>query len=116
MNSLKPILIALQFDDCINNGNLQGLVELMTEDHMFIDNDGKVTQGRETLRESWRSFFEAYNDYRTIITSATVQNGCVILIGNSICSNKKLEGPNLWTAKFRDGQICEWRVTWLDKR
>jgi ketosteroid isomerase-like protein len=29
--------IALQFNDCINNRDIEGLTDLMTEDHVFID-------------------------------------------------------------------------------
>ncbi len=116
MDLPKPILIALQFDDRINKRDLHGLADLMTEDHIFIDNDGRITTGKDALTKGWRGFFEAYPDYRTVITSVTVQNDRVVMIGNSTCSDKKLEGPNVWTAKTRDGQISEWRVNWLDRR
>ncbi len=116
MDLPKPILIALQFDDRINRRDLQGLVALMTDDHTFIDNDGNLMKGREALTQGWTTFFEAYPDYRTVITSVTVQNDCTVMIGISICSDKKLEGPNVWTAKTRDSQISEWRVNWLDRR
>jgi ketosteroid isomerase-like protein len=33
--SLKDI--ALQFNECINNANINGLSDLMTDDHIFID-------------------------------------------------------------------------------
>jgi hypothetical protein len=42
MNTKDPKLIALQFNDCINNQDLEGLSLLMTDDHAFIDREGNV--------------------------------------------------------------------------
>lgn len=44
MNSKDPKLVALQFNECINNQDLNGLALLMTDDHAFIDREGKVSQ------------------------------------------------------------------------
>ncbi len=88
----------------------------MTEDHTFIDNSGEVHQGKAVNTKRWRKLFEEYPDYRNIFTSVTVQHDMVVMVGYSTCSYKRLEGPNIWTAKVRDGQLAEWRVYWLDNR
>lgn len=116
MDPSKSIVTALRFNEKINQQDPDGLAELMTEDHTFIDNNGRVTGGKDSMREGWRNFFERYPDYRTTITSVTIQNGIVAIVGHSACSDKQLEGPNIWTAKTRGGLISEWRVYWLDKR
>jgi ketosteroid isomerase-like protein len=116
MDSSKLMSIALKFNEKINEQDLEGLVELMTTDHTFVDNSGEITKGKDVMKEGWREFFEKYPDYRNIFTSVTTQNNVVVMVGHSTCSYKPLDGPSIWTAKIRDGRVSEWRVYWLDKR
>jgi len=116
MNSSKLMSVALRFNERINQRDLKGLVELMTEDHTFIDSDGKITKGRDVMKEGWKAFFETYPDYRNVFTCVTVQSKVVVMVGYSTCSHKPLAGPNIWTAKVRGNRVSEWRVYWLDQR
>jgi ketosteroid isomerase-like protein len=116
MDSSKLILTALRFNEEINKRSLGGLAKLMTDDHTFIDNSGKVTKGKDVMKEGWRDFFEKYPDYRNIFTCVTIQNNVVVMVGYSTCSYKPLDGPNIWTAKIRGGRVSEWRVYWLYRR
>lgn len=114
MDEFDVMMTALQFNEKINQQDLGGLVELMTDDHMFIDNSGAVDCN---MKEGWRQFFENYPDYRNIFTSVTIKDNVAIMIGYSICSNEpKLNGPSMWTAKIHKGYVSEWRVFWLDQR
>jgi ketosteroid isomerase-like protein len=116
MDSSKLMSVALRFNDRINQQDLEGLAELMTNDHTFIDNSGEITKGKDVMKEGWRIFFKKYPDYRNIFTCVTIQNYVIVMVGYSICSYKPLDGPNIWTAKVRNGRISEWRVYWLNKR
>jgi ketosteroid isomerase-like protein len=116
MDSFDIMVVALKFNEKINERNLEGLAELMTDDHTFIDNSGEITRGKDVMKEGWRKFFESYPDYRNVFTSVTVQNEVVVMVGYSTCSYKRLDGPNIWTAKVRGGRVSEWRVYWLDQR
>ncbi len=114
MDSFDVMMVALRFNEKINQRDLDGLVKLMTDDHMFIDNSGDVDKN---MKEGWREFFENYPDYRNIFTSVTVKDNVVVMIGYSTCSNEqRLNGPSMWTAKVRGGCVSEWRVYWLDQR
>jgi len=114
MNSFDAMMIALRFNEKINQRDLDGLVQLMTDDHLFIDNSGDVDRN---MKEGWREFFKSYPDYRNIFTSVTVKNNVVVMVGYSTCSNEpRLNGPSMWTAKVRDGRVSEWRVYWLYQR
>jgi ketosteroid isomerase-like protein len=42
----RALLTALRFNDRINQRDHEGLAELMTDCHTFIDNSGKVTKGK----------------------------------------------------------------------
>ena len=116
MDSSKLLLIALEFNQKINKQDLEGLAELTTDDHTFIDNFGEITKGKDVMKEGWREFFKKYPDYRNIITSVTIQDNVVVMVGYSTCSYAPLEGPSIWTARVRDGLVSEWRVCWLDQR
>jgi hypothetical protein len=114
MDAFDVMMVALGFNEKINQRNLVGLVKLMTTDHTFIDNSGDVYKD---MKEGWREFFENNPDYRNIFTSVTVKDNVVVMVGYSTCSNeRRLNGPSIWTAKIRGGRVSEWRVTWLDKR
>jgi uncharacterized protein (TIGR02246 family) len=116
MGSSELLLTALKFNEKINQRDLEGLADLMTDDHTFIDNSGDVTKGKAAMKEGWKEFFKKYPDYQNIFTCATVQNNVAVMVGYSTCSYKPLDGPNIWAAKAHDGRISEWRVYWLDKR
>ena len=115
MDSSKLMSIALKFNEKINQQDLEGLAELMTDDHTFIDNSGEITKGKDVMKEGWREFFNKYPDYKNIFTSVTTQNNVVVMVGYSTCSYKPLDGPSIWTAKIRGGRVSEWRVYWLDE-
>lgn len=114
MDSLDIMMVALRFNEKINERDLEGLVKLMADDHMFIDNSGNIDTN---MKEGWREFFENYPDYRNIFTSVTVIDDVVVMMGYSTCSeDPRLNGPSIWSAKIRDGRVSEWRVYWLDQR
>lgn len=115
MDDSALMLAALRFNEKINQRDLEGLAQLMTDDHTFIDNAGEITRGKEVMKEGWREFLEKYPDYRNVFTSVTVRDGVVVMVGYSTCSYEPLDGPNIWTAKVRDGRVSEWRVYWLDE-
>jgi ketosteroid isomerase-like protein len=115
MDPSESMMTALRFNEKINQRDLEGLAVLMTDDHTFIDNSGEVTKGKDAMKGVWRDFFEKYPDYRNIFTSVIIRDGVVVMVGYSTCSYKPLDGPNVWTAKVRDGHVSEWRVYFLDR-
>jgi predicted RNA-binding protein len=42
---IDPESIALRFNNCIGNADIDGLSELMTEDHVFIDTENNRIEG-----------------------------------------------------------------------
>jgi ketosteroid isomerase-like protein len=114
VDAFDVMMVALRFNEKINQRDLDGLVELMTADHTFIDTSGNRDKN---MKEGWRQFFKNHPDYRNIFTSVTVESNVVIMVGYSTCSNEpRLNGPSMWTAKVRGRRISEWRVYWLDQR
>jgi ketosteroid isomerase-like protein len=114
MDAFDAMMVALRFNEKINQRDLAGLVELMTDDHIFIDNAGDV---HRNMKEGWKVFFANYPDYRNVFTTVTVNDNAVVMVGHSTSSNeRRLNGPCLWTAKVHGGRVSKWRVSWLDQR
>ena len=102
--------VALEFNSRINGRDLDGLADLMPDDHTFVDTEGNVISGKPDCLNAWRGFFQAFPDYRNIIESLTARGDLVVLAGHSVCPQPALAGPALWTAMIRDGRVAEWRV------
>lgn len=110
LDAFDVMMVALKFNEKINARDLEGLVELMTEDHIFIDIPGEVSKGRDVMKAGWHDFFTTYPDYRNIFTRVQVDNDFVVMVGYSSCSYDPLDGPSLWSAKVHEGRVSEWRV------
>lgn len=110
MNSRDPKLVALQFNECINNQDLNGLAFLMTDDHAFIDREGKVTQGKQTMVESWKQFFEMFPEYRNTFNCVQSRDNRVTILGYAHWSKEEPYDPVIWTATIVSDLVQEWRV------
>jgi ketosteroid isomerase-like protein len=110
MSKKDPKLIVLQFNECINNQDIKGLSNLMTEDHVFIDSSDDIHRGKEFMIKGWIDFFNQYPDYQNHFSIVESRDNLVLVIGHSTCSYEPLDGPALWTAKVESGLVAEWRV------
>src|SRR5262249_54485261 len=102
--------IVFQFNECINNRDLEGLAALLTDTHTFIDSANASVHGKEHVVEAWKGFFALFPDYRNIFERIESRGPVVAIMGRSACSEQQLDGPALWTAKVRGDKVAEWRV------
>lgn len=107
---MSPKEIVNAFNDCINNRDVNGLEQLMTDDHTFIDSVSNVDSGKSSCLNAWRGFFQGFPDYRNHFQDIKVNKDLVLIVGRSTCSNPMLEGSAIWTAKIKNFKIDEWRV------
>jgi ketosteroid isomerase-like protein len=105
-----PIAVAVRFNEAINARDLTRLGELVTEDHRFIDSEASVTVGSEAIVRAWRWLLSPFPDYRNDFEALQYRDELVIITGRSSCSDDRLRGPALWTARVREGHVAEWRV------
>ena len=110
MTTTDPKSIALQFNSYINDRDIDGLAQLMTDDHTFIDTVDSTVHGKQSCLAGWREFFRLFPDYKNIFETVKAKGTFVIMIGHSTCADQRLEGPALWTAKIRDEKVAAWRV------
>ncbi len=110
MDTQDQETLALRFNEGINRQDAELLADLMTDDHCFVDSAHNAICGKAKALQAWSGFFAAFPDYRNVFETATSTNDMVLLTGHSLCSDKRLDGRALWTAKIRGNKIAEWRV------
>jgi ketosteroid isomerase-like protein len=105
-----PTAVAARFNDSINRRDVDGLANLMSDDHRFVDTEANVVSGKQACLDAWRGFFDLFPDYRNVFTSLTANDDVVSIVGYSECADPSLAGPALWTARVRGETVTEWRV------
>jgi len=107
---IDPKTVALQFNSYINNKDLSGLLKLMADDHTLIDSANNVLYGIDECKKSWTDFFALWPDYENVFQTVTSKGTMVTMQGYSICSDKRLNGRGIWTARIEDEKVSEWRI------
>ncbi len=111
--------IAHAFVRAINRQDAEQVAALMSPAHRFIDSLGKMTVGREKMREGWTAYFRMVPDYSVAIEETYPSDPVVIMIGvaqGTYSRDGKLNPENRWQtpvairALIEDGLVAEWRV------
>ncbi len=110
MSTRDPKLVALLFNECINTRDLEGLARLMTDDHAFVDREGKVHQPKQVMVDGWKDFFGMFPEYRNTFDRVDSRDNLVVILGHAYWSKEKPYDPAIWTATIFNGQVREWRV------
>jgi ketosteroid isomerase-like protein len=116
MTGEMPVEIALRFVECINRQDHATLVDLLSEDHVFVDLAGDVHRGREVMSEGWAGYFAACPAYLIHVCDVFDAPDGVILAGRTTGSH--LDQPRhveirdtlLWVARVRDDKILAWEL------
>ncbi len=116
---MQPAEVAAAFVARINAHDLDGLSELMTDDHVFIDPLGNQGAGREAMRGGWKQYLALVPDYWIKVDTILQDGGTVALFGRaggtyagSIPAGQsgRWEVPSAWRAETRDGRVARWQV------
>ena len=101
-----------QFIERINAHDVEGLVSLMTEDHVFVDGLGNRVTGREAMSQAWGRYFAMCPDYHVSLEH-TLHNGPLVAgfgsAGGTI-RGERWQIPAAWLAAVEAGAVREWRV------
>jgi ketosteroid isomerase-like protein len=112
----SPLDLAFRFVECINRRNLEGLADLMADDHVFIDLSGEVHHQREGLIEDWRSYFTQFPDYMIHLAEAYILGDTIALIGRTTGSHagqprqEEFQGTIIWVAEIDQGKLRRWQL------
>jgi ketosteroid isomerase-like protein len=111
--------VAMTFVAKINAHDVDGLVALMTPDHVFVDALDNAFRGVDKMREGWKLYFAWFPDYAIEVTDEFDKGNVVAMFGRArgtFTVNGKLarenfwEIPAAWRAVVKDGRVAEWRV------
>jgi hypothetical protein len=94
---------ARSFVDAINAGSIGRLAALMTDDHTFIDSDGKEHSGRARMLDGWREYFALVPDYRIDVKETFSRGDTVVLLGIAEGTFRKVPRISWIDAPVRDG-------------
>jgi ketosteroid isomerase-like protein len=103
----------------INARDPEGLAELMSEDHTFIDALAYKVTGREAMRRGWIGYFSMVPDYWIECETIMVKGSIVAAFGRAggtyvhdgiLKPENRWEVPAAWLAEVSDGKVVEWRV------
>jgi ketosteroid isomerase-like protein len=112
-----PRETALAFVERINAHDVGRMLDLLTDDHEFIDAyDQKVT-GRENLRKGWLGYFDWFPDFRIEVEHTMEDGDTIALFGHAGGTFKGVEDhrhhwrlPGAWRVVVRNGRIRTWQV------
>jgi hypothetical protein len=103
----------LAFIDRINAHDVEGLAELMSDDHTFIDAHGNQVTGKEKMIAGWRGYFEWFPDYRIEVTDIFDDSLALFGFAGGSFKNNQTEIwrlPVAWKAMVKDGRASVWQV------
>jgi len=114
MNALKTVA---EFIDCINQGNAQGVIDLIASDHTFIDIKGHVEKDYERIVRGWNEYFEVYKNYKIYIRQIFELDDSIALLGHTTGSHLNLSDEVefhaesvIWLARVAEDKITHWQI------
>jgi len=119
MSTMSPADVVLRFVGRINAGDIGGIVNLMTDDHRFIDSLGIEIVGREKMRHGWEEYFRMVPDYRIEVRETLAEGDAVVLLGaargtytrdGTLRAQDAWVTPAAWCARIKGNRVAEWQV------
>ena len=117
--SAAPVEVVRQFVRLINAHDVDGIVAMLSDDHVFTDSLGDTLSGHDDLRRGWEGYFVLFPDY-TVEPRHEIPHGSgVALFGTArgtYAVNGELHARNRWEiplaayAVVDDGLLRSWQV------
>ena len=116
MDDLSPTSTALKLVQYINEGDLEGIASVTSDEYTFTDIPGRVYifRGKEAIKRSWEAYLSAFPNYRIHVHRVLKGGKGVAIIGRTTGSHvpPAIEDKStvLWIAEVEDGLVPEWRI------
>jgi ketosteroid isomerase-like protein len=116
---MRPLETVVAFVGRINARDLDGLAELMTDDHLFVDALDNRVAGRDAMRRAWEQYFSMVPDYSLRVEQTFEHGSRVALFGvaggtyeGGAGRGKRGEWsiPAAWLAETWGDRVSLWRV------
>lgn len=111
--------IAIRFVKAINDHDVDEIINLMSEDHIFIDAIDIKSVGKKGMKEGWKGYYELFPDYQIEISDITENVSTIGLFGYASATYKNLTNklnsnfwriPASWKAIVENNKIKHWQV------
>jgi ketosteroid isomerase-like protein len=111
--------IAIKFVEAINNHNVDEIVDLMSDDHVFIDAYGDKYTGKKGMKEGWQGYYQLFPDYKVEISDVIAADSLIGLFGYASGTYKNIKDetnsnfwrtPASWKAVVENKKIKHWQV------
>jgi hypothetical protein len=111
--------IVIRFVKAINDHDVNEIVNLMSEDHIFIDGKDNKSIGKKGMKEAWEGYYELFPDYQIEISNIIEIDFLVGLFGYVNATYKNLTNklnnnfwrtPASWKAIVENNKIKHWQV------
>jgi hypothetical protein len=119
MKSESNKTIVIRFVKAINDHDVNEVVNLMSEDHIFIDGMDHKSVGKKVMKQAWEGYYELFPDYQIEISDITENESIVGLFGYVNATYKNLTNDlssNFWriTASWKaiveNSKVKHWQV------
>ena len=90
MESESNKSIVIRFVKAINDHDVNEIVNLMSEDHTFIDAMDNKSVGKKGMKEGWDGYYELFPDYLIEISDITENESVIGLFGYVNATYKNL--------------------------
>jgi putative acetyltransferase len=111
--------VILDFVDAINHADIDKMIGLMTDDHVFVDSRDNRSTGKDYLKQAWKYYFDLFPDYTIEITGMLQNKSLFCMYGYASGTYKNLKDtensnywriPAAWNALIEDNRIKSWQV------
>jgi ketosteroid isomerase-like protein len=98
--------------DRINAGDVDGIGELLVEDHRFVDALGREVLGRDAMCEAWRGYFSLFPSYRIDAHTVISDGDHAAAFGEASGGNDHASWSTraAWLARIDGDRIAEWTI------
>ncbi len=111
--------IVNSFIKAINDHDVNGIYDLMSGDHIFIDGYGDKYEGKTGMKEGWQNYYKMFPDYHVEIIDIIENDPVIGLFGYASATYKNIKDelnsnywrtPAAWKAIVNDKKIKYWQV------
>jgi ketosteroid isomerase-like protein len=111
--------IVIRFVKAINDHDVNEIVNLMSQDHIFIDATDNKSVGKKGMKEGWKGYYELFPDYLIEISDIIGNDSVIGLFGYASGTYKNLTNrlnsnfwrtPASWKAIVENKKIKHWQV------
>lgn len=115
----NPKIVTFDYINAINSTDIEGLYDLMAEDHLFIDAHDNKIHGKDNMKQSWINYFNMFPDYKIEIDKVLQEDSFVCILGYASGTYKNLQNkdnsnywriPAAWIAIIENYQVKQWQV------